>query len=73
LTFFWCISVHLNDPFYKKGATENVQVYPGAPLLAVATGMAVLKAITTAKAKAGFRLGKNSVKFFIIKDDTKSK
>ena len=57
----------------KKGATENFQVYWGAPLLAVATGVAVLKAVTTAKAEIGFRLGKNSMKFYVIKEDAKSK
>lgn len=62
LTFFCSIALCLND-----------QVYQGGSLLAVAAGVAVLKALTTAKAEIGFRLVKNSMKFYIKKEEAKSK
>lgn len=70
--FFDIFLVHFSLPgqsfLKKKGATENLQFYQSAPLLAVATGGAALKAITTAKADVNVRLGKNSIKFCIIEE-----
>lgn len=66
LTFFSCVSVCLNDPFYKKGATEN-----STSSCSYWCGCA--QRITAAKAEVGFRLGKNSVKFCVIKEEARSK
>lgn len=61
--YFSDVFVYRNVSFYKKGA----------PLPAVATGVAVLKVLRIAKAEVGLTLRKNSVKFHVRKEEEKSK